>query len=369
VRASSAVRTPRRATRGLFDAADFAGQRAFFAARPDLAPTPLRSLPGLASALGLGSVLAKDETGRVGLNAFKAVGADYAVQSLASDGRLARGATLACASEGNHGRAMARAARRAGCQARVYMAASAAPARVAAIEGEGAVVVCTGSTYDDAVARLQRDAEQHGWTIVSDTAWPGYEDIPRRIMLGYTRLMDEVRDACGDRPPDVLFVPGGVGGLLGAVAAWARWTWGESGPAIVCVEPLDAACLQASARAGRPTPVAGPFDTIMAGLRCGKVSTLGFDAAAGVVDVWLGIDDGWAREGIRRLARPVGGDDTIAAGASGAAALGGLLAVVNEAALADVRTDLSFTSSTRALVLVTEGVTDPALFAAALDAP
>lgn len=106
----------------------------------------------------------------------------------------------------------------------------------------------------------------------------------------------------------------------------------------------------------------------MAGLRCGQVSTLGFDAAAGIVDWWLGIDDYWAREGIRRLARPTGGDAAIPAGASGAAALGGLLAVIHDAALADVRTALSLTSSTRALVLVTEGVTDPALFAATRDA-
>ncbi len=81
-------------------------------------------------------------------------------------------------------------------------------------------------SYDDAVRILQADAAAHGWTIVSDTAWPGYERIPFLIMLGYTRMMDEVRDqgsGIGDQGFDAVFVQGGVGGLLCAIASWCAF--------------------------------------------------------------------------------------------------------------------------------------------------
>ena len=158
--------------------------RAFFAARPALAPTPARALPALARHLGIAALTAKDESGRFGLNAFKLLGARFAIETLLAEAQLRPGDTVACASEGNHGRAVARAAREAGCPARVYMAHDAAPARAHAIAGEGAEVIRVDGSYDDAVRMLQQDAAAFGWTIVSDTAWPGYERIPYLIMLG-----------------------------------------------------------------------------------------------------------------------------------------------------------------------------------------
>jgi diaminopropionate ammonia-lyase len=189
-------------------------------------------------------------------------------------------------------------------------------------------------------------------------------------MLGYTRLMDEARSQWPEGgSPDVVFVPGGVGGLLAAVADWARTQPSGERPRIVCVEPVGAACLQASARAGRPTTVPGPFDTAMAGLRCGEVSRAGFEAVMAEVDAYVGIEDAWAFEAMRALAGGRGGDPAIQAGASGAAALGGLLAVLQDPDLAEVRELLRPGGSTRALLLVTEGVTDPELFAAAVRRP
>ncbi len=332
--------------------------RAFFASRPDLAPTPTRRLDALAAELGLGAVLAKDETARFGLNAFKLLGARFTLDRLLAAGRLRPGATLACASEGNHGRAVARAAREAGCAARVYMAADAAQARVDAIAGEGAEVVRVAGSYDAAVRQVEQEAQAHGWTVISDTAWDGYEEIPRLIMLGYTRMMEEV-----DQALDAVFVQGGVGGLLCGVASWcARHR--DPRPSIVCVEPTQAACLLASARAGHPVAVEGPLDTTMAGLRNREVSPLAFRAVQPIVNAYLGIDDQWAHQAMRRLGRPAGGDPVIAAGASGAAALGGLLAVMRDPALAPVRTRLALGPSARVLVVVSEGVTDPALWAA-----
>jgi diaminopropionate ammonia-lyase len=332
--------------------------RAFFAARPHLAPTPARALPGLARDLGLAGLTAKDESGRFGLNAFKLLGARFAIETLLAEGDLRSGATVACASEGNHGRAVARAAREAGCAARVYMAHDAAPARAAAIASEGAEVIRVDGSYDDAVRILQTDAAAHGWTIVSDTAWPGYERIPFLIMLGYTRMLDEV----ADQPLTHLFVQGGVGGLLCAMASWCAFHRPDC--KVISVEPTDAACLQASARAGHPIAVTGPLDTSMAGLRNREVSPPAFMSLLPNVDLFMAIDDDWAHQAMRALAHPLDGDPAIAAGASGAAALGGLLALCREESMSGARKQLGLNGSSRPLAIISEGVTDPDLWAA-----
>jgi diaminopropionate ammonia-lyase len=341
--------------------------RAFFAARPELTPTPTRSLPALAADLGLTGLLAKDESGRFGLNAFKLLGARFAIETLLAERRLQPGATVVCASEGNHGRAVARAAREAGCAARVYMAHDASTSRADAIAGEGADVIRVDGSYDDAVRILQRDAEAHGWTIVSDTAWPGYERIPFLIMLGYTKMMDEIRDqGAGVRDQgsghgfDAVFVQGGVGGLLCAIASWCAFHRPDC--KVIGVEPTQAACLQASARAGRPVAVEGPLSTTLAGLRNREVSPTAFASLLPNVDAFMAIDDGWAHEAMRRLAHPHGDDPSIAAGASGSAALGGLLALCHDDSMNRLRQRLALAGDARVLVIVSEGVTDPELW-------
>jgi len=255
------------------------------------------------------------------------------------------------------------------------MAADAAQARVDAITGEGATVVRVDGSYDDAVRRLSADAAAHGWTIVSDTSWDGYERIPRLIMLGYTRMMDEVERALRSASSvssaalddtrssafDAVFVQGGVGGLLCGIASWCAFH--APGRAVVSVEPTTAACLQASARAGRPTAVEGPLSTTMAGLRNREVSPLAFASLRSTVSAFLAIDDLWAHDAMWTLANPTGGDPAVAAGASGAAALGGLLAVCGEPRLTAVRQQLGLGPAARVLIVVSEGVTDPALWA------
>lgn len=343
--------------------------RAFFDARPQLAATPATSLPALASHLGLGALTIKDETARFGLNAFKLLGARFAIETLVAERQLRSGGTVVCASEGNHGRAVARAAREAGCGARVYMARDAAQSRVDAIAGEGAEVIRVDGSYDDAVRMLQEEAAANGWTIVSDTAWPGYERIPFLIMLGYTRLMDEVREqgaGIGAQGFDAVFVQGGVGGLLCAIASWCAFHHPVC--KVIGVEPTQAACLQASARAGRPVAVEGPLTSTLAGLRNREVSPLAFASLLPNVDAFMAIDDEWAHEAMRALAHPLPGDRAIAAGASGAAALGGLLALCRDASMGDARQQLGLDRTSSVLVLVSEGVTDPDLWTSVVDA-
>lgn len=338
--------------------------RAFFAARPQLAPTPTTPLPAVAAELGLAAVFAKDESARYGLNAFKLLGAGFAIETLLAEGQLHAGDTVVCATEGNHGRAVARAARIAGCASRVYMARDAATARVEAIAGEGADVIRVDGSYDDAVRKVAAEAAANGWTIVSDTAWPGYERIPFLIMLGYTRMMDE---AIRDQGFDAVFVQGGVGGLLCAVASWCAFHRPEC--KVIGVEPTEAACLQASARAGRPVTVEGPLTTTLTVLRNREVSPPAFESLLPNVDAFLAIDDAWAHDAMRVLARPRPGDTPIAAGPSGAAALGGLLALCRDGSMIDTRRQLGLDRSARVLVLVSEGVTDPDLWASVVGAP
>jgi diaminopropionate ammonia-lyase len=355
-------------THGLFSAADYAQMRAFFDGRPELRPTPTRSLPALAMDLGLGTLVAKDESARFDLNAFKLLGARFAIETLVAEGAIQTGGTVVCASEGNHGRAVARAARDAGCGSRVYMAGDVAQSRVDAIAGEGAEVIRVDGSYDDAVRMLQDQAAANGWTIVSDTAWPGYERIPFLIMLGYTRMLEEIREqgsGIPDQGLDAVFVQGGVGGLLCAVASW--FAFHQPTCKVIGVEPAQAACLQASARAGRAVAVDGPLDSTLAGLRNREVSPLAFDSLLPNVEGFMAIDDVWAHDAMRALATPLPGDPVIAAGASGSAALGGLLALCRDQSMRDARRQLGLDSSARVLVLVSEGVTDRELWTSVVE--
>ncbi len=333
---------------GLFTDAEYADVRQFFESHPELKPTPLVSLPALASSLGLDALLVKDESTRFGMNAFKIAGVAYAVDRLLRGGQAA---VLACATEGNHGRAVARVARERGLRAVVYMRDSAASSRIDAIRREGADVVLVAGTYDDSVKRMAEEAGRSGFTIVSDTSWEGYETIPRAIMAGYTWLMTEAARQWSPGPqPEVVVVQAGVGGLAGAVASWLLANFpADRKPYLICAEPAAAACVRASLSAGRPTAIT-PGDTAMAGLRCGEMSPIAFPALAAAVDACVTVDEAQAEEAMRRLTGPMGGDPAIDAGPSGACGLAALVAWLADGRRRGART--------RALVINTEG--DPA---------
>ena len=347
---------------GLFHASAYASLQSYVTAHPELASTPLHKAKELARSLGLKQLLLKDETARFGLPAFKALGAGFAVAQLMERGRIVRGDLLVCASEGNHGRAVARVARLHGLRARVYVGARVAVSRADAIALEGAEVVRVEGTYDDAVRRAAADATAPGTHVISDTAWPGYEEIPRLIMLGYTRLMDEAAAQWKAKPPDLVVVPGGVGGLAAAVASWYAANPSVPRATLVCVEPFHAACVMESARTGRAVAIPGTLDTIMGGLRCGEASPAALPAVLEGYDAYLAIDDVWTRRAMLRLARPAAGERPIASGASGAAGLAALMALQGDPQFAPVRDALGISERTRAMVIVTEGVTEPELY-------
>jgi diaminopropionate ammonia-lyase len=344
-----------------YSAQDYADVAAFYARHPDLHYTPLRALSGFARALGIGALHVKDESTRFGLNAFKSLGVRYAVDRLRREGRLSDTATLVCASAGNHGRAVARVARDLKMPARVYMSRASTEAPRRAIASEGAQVVVVDGTYEDAVRAMAGDAATHGWTIISDRSWAGYEDIPRLIMLGYTRLVDEIHSQL-DGPPDIVFAQGGVGGLVCGVAAGLAHHWPGSRPRLVACEPSNAACLLASARAGALITLDGPLDTIMAGLRCAQPSPAAWPIVAALTDAFVAIDDLQVVAAMRMLARPMAKDPAIEAGPSGACGLAALVAVMRDDTLRPVREALGLGPSSRVVVINSEGATDRDLY-------
>ena len=128
----------------------------------------------------------------------------------------ARPRTLSTASDGNHGVALAWAAKRHGCVAKVYLHHGVSAARAAAVERLGAEVVRAGDTYDESMALCREDSARHGWDVVQDASWEGYEDVPADILSGYTLVASELVEQL-DAPPTHVFVNCGVGGFAASV--------------------------------------------------------------------------------------------------------------------------------------------------------
>jgi diaminopropionate ammonia-lyase len=344
--------------RQLFALPDLTRAAQFHRAQPNYHPTPLVSLPAYARELGIRELLVKDESSRMGLNAFKITGVAYAIDRLRERGALPAASILACATDGNHGRAVARVAREMKLNAKVYMHKGAVTARVQAIRDEGAEVVIVDGNYDDAVRTVARDAQEHGWLVISDTSWPGYEQIPRDIMAGYTILMAEAA-AQWSAMPDVVLIQAGVGGLAAAVLSWLLHEFGNKRPFVVCCEPDRAACVLESLRAGRLVELKGSLDTIMAGLSCGLVSSLAWPILKDALDACVAIRDAECAAAMRKLAHLSAGDPPLAAGESGACGIAALAAILREDEFRAVREDLHLNSNSRVFVINTEGVTDP----------
>jgi diaminopropionate ammonia-lyase len=335
---------PRRSPAWQPDAGLEAQARAFHESLPDYAPTALHDVPSLADELRLGRVLLKDESARFGLPAFKALGAFWAAHWAIGD-RDPASLTLVAATEGNHGRAVARAAKLLGAGAHIVIPAHTSPARADAIVGEGAHVERIAGGYEDAVARAAALADEDR-LVISDTSWPGYEDIPARVVEGYATMFAEVIE-----PVDLVVVPIGVGSLAAAAARHFR----PGGAFLLGLEPADAACALESARAGKPTTVPGPMRSTMAGLNCAEPSPAAWPLLAAAYDAFCSIDDSYVDWGMRRLAQ-----EGLDRGATSGGVAGGLKAH---------RDALDLPEDATALLILTEGVTDPAVFEAAVGRP
>jgi diaminopropionate ammonia-lyase len=340
---------------------------------PGYRPSPLRAFPALAARLGVAAVELKDESDRFGLPAYKVLGAAWAacrllrnryrmpLATLADLGPRAQqeGVVLVTATEGNHGRGVARVARWLGIPAEVYLPAGTAPSRSRAIAGEGATVVEVPGSYDDAVAAAARRADGSR-LLLQDQAWAGYEEIPAWIADGYDTILAEAEaqwEKAGDTAPDLVLVQIGVGTLASAVIRHFRAEGRRQYPVLMGVEPRLADCALRSVEAGEPVSFeAGAHSSIMAGLNCGTPSTAAFPLMRDGMQGFIAIGDDRAREAMRALAR-----EGVKAGASGSAGIGGLIELMSPERAAE-RAALGISHRTRVLAISTEGVTDPILW-------
>jgi diaminopropionate ammonia-lyase len=289
----------------------------------------------------------------------------YAIRRLMVAGHIRRDSVLICATDGNHGRAVAHAARLYGLAARVFMHKGAATARVQAIADEGSKVTLVDGNYDASVREAASAAQARNCILISDTSWPGYEIVPRHIMAGYTMLMAEAATQWSG-VPDLVIVQAGVGGLACAVVSWLAHNYGSQRPFIVCSEPESAACVLESVRAGRPTVIQGTLETVMAGLSCGTVSSLAWPVLQSGLDACVAVSDRECLAATRRLAQPCGEDPQVAAGESGACGLAALFLILSHCGLQPLQSHLQLGRKSRVLLINTEGVTDPESYRAAV---
>ncbi|MBX2824810.1 MAG: diaminopropionate ammonia-lyase [Gammaproteobacteria bacterium] len=345
---------------------------------PEYKPTALISLTTLATAAGVGQVLYKDESTRLGLGSFKALGGAYAVlhylsKRLSADtGKNIKmsdiragiyreqtsALTVATATDGNHGRSVAWGARQAGCQCRIYIHREVSQGREQAMSALGADVVRIDGDYDESVQRCASDSEQHNWQVISDTSYEGYRDIPRQVMAGYTTMIREILDESG-KPPTHVFVQAGVGGLAGAVAAalWAEL--GDAMPKLVVVESSHADCIIRSMRANAVANVKVEHETIMAGLSCGEMSEVAYDILSRCTTAVMTLPDDEVAHAMKIMAAGQAADQTLEAGECAVPGIIALLAACKDSALTE---HLGLSGESRVLVFGCEGATDPVLY-------
>lgn len=342
-------------------------------------PTPLVSLPALSQKSGVGHIFVKDESHRFGINSFKALGASYAIYrfikklwksrfnseldlpDFSNHGKLNKSGTFTfcAATDGNHGRAVAWSAKKINQKAVIYMPGNTVRSRIESIENEGAKVVLVDGTYDDCVKKTEKDAQENGWHVISDTAYEGYMEIPNYIMAGYTTIFREI-----EVNVDFVFLQTGVGGLTAAATWFYVNKYKENRPVLICVEPTESDCFFESIRFGKGNPIAtrGNQESIMAGLNCGIPSPLAWPIIKDGVDFFMTVSDDYAEKAMRQYYYPVQNDPKIISGESGASGLAGLLACINEEKFGEARKKLGITSDSRILLINTEGDTDPVNF-------
>lgn len=355
----------------------------FHKSLPGYKATPLVELDDLAKYYGVQKLWLKDESKRFGLNAFKVLGGSYAIGKYLSQ-KLGRDmselpfnvlisdevkkqlgdVTFVTATDGNHGRGVAWVANKLRQKSVVYMPKGSAKMRFDAIAREGADVSITDLNYDDAVRLANKGAEEHGWIMVQDTAWDGYEEIPLWIMQGYSTIINEIveqLEAAKEEKPTHVFLQAGVGSFAGAVQGYLAHLYGDDRPITIICEPHGANCIYKSMEVndGKPHNVTGDLTTIMAGLACGEPNTISWKILRDNADFSVSCDDSIAARGMRVLSSPLGNDQRVISGESGAVGLG-LFTVLSEKKeeYAELMKALKIDENSRILCISTEGDTD-----------
>ena len=343
---------------------------------PGYEPTNLHPLPVLAQSLGLSAIWVKDESTRFDLNAFKGLGASYAIACLLGErlglkqlnfseltsvqarkkiGNL----VFATATDGNHGRGVAWAAEQLDQQAAIFLPSHAAPFRVERIRQHGANTTVTQTNYDESVRLVASEAEKNGWVLVQDTAWEGYEDVPIWIMQGYLTMFAEAIEQLHGQVPTHVFIQAGVGSLAAALQGFLVEKYGDKRPLLVVVEPTTMASYFLSVKVGdgQSHTISDAHDnTIMACLAAGENSPLAWPILRDYADFLVCCNDEITEVGMRTLGRPDGLDPRIVSGESGAVTSGVLVSTGSNERLVK---QLLLDDDSKVLLFSTEGAGDP----------
>jgi len=353
----------------------------FHRSLPGYKPTPLINLSQLATQLGIKTILVKDESHRFDLNAFKVLGASYAIakhlgeilglkndeltlDKILADKSKYENIIFVTATDGNHGRAVAWAAKLFGCTSVVYMPKGSSTARLEAIRNFGARASITSSNYDDTVIYANQKAQEEGWVLLQDTSWKGYEEVPLHIMQGYFTLVTECRNQAKGVWPTHVFLQAGVGSFAAAIVAHMCNFTDRPTPKFIIVEPHGAPCLYESKKQnkGSPIRVEGDLTTIMAGLACGEPSHLAWDIVRSTTSAFITCSDDVTRKGMRVLGNPLRGDQPVISGESGAVTLGVVFEVLSNKDYNTIKYALGLGSDSNVLIFSTEGDTDPGMY-------
>lgn len=345
-------------------------------------PTPLVNLAGLADEIGVATIYVKDESKRFDLNAFKVLGGSYGIANGIAE-RLGldidditieklkspeikeqlQGITFATATDGNHGRGIAWAARELGCKAVIYMPHGAVQRRINHIENLGATVHKMDMNFDDTARHAFQQAKENGWMMVQDTTFDGYTDFPTWCMQGYTTMSYEVYKELvqQDVMPTHIFIQAGAGSLAGSVAGFFGSAYGKNRPILTTIEADTCGCLKATAEAndGKLHAVKGDLETIMAGLSVGEACSVGWEILDTYADAHAICSDSISALGMRVLAAPTGNDEKIISGESGSVGIGLLMEVMTKDEYSDFREKLKLDKDSVILFFNTEGDTDP----------
>lgn len=341
--------------------------------------TPFLDLNNLAEKAGVKNILVKDESYRFGLNAFKVLGGSYAIGKVIAEkldmdikdltfekltskevNDKLGDVTFITATDGNHGRGVAWAAKQLNQKSIVYMPRGSAEERVKNIEKEGATVKVLDANYDECVRQANELAEEKGYIMVQDTAWDGYEDIPKWIMQGYMTLAWEMYESLQEKniKPTHLFLQAGVGSFAAATTGFFANMYKEDKPIITIVEPDTVACIYESAKADKRVLVGGNYKTIMAGLACGEPNTFGLKVLLDNCEHFISVSDEFAAFGMRVLGNPYKSDKKIISGESGASSFGAILKILTDDRYEDERKKLNINEDSNLIFVSTEGDTD-----------
>lgn len=205
---------------------------------------------------------------------------------------------------------------------------------------------------------------EHGFVMVQDTSWEGYDEIPLWVMQGYGTIALEIMEQLEKeevQPPTHVFLQAGVGSFAAAITASLLNFYSTNPPQFILVEPEQADCYYRSLsnKEGQWEAVMGEMNTIMAGLACGEPNKKAFKLLRQHTRAAFSCDDSVAALGMRIYGNPLRDDPKIISGESGAVTLGLLFELRTNKRNNVICEELNLCKDSRVLVINTEGDTDP----------